>query len=286
MSHASHRAAHALLVLAWLSVAAVAAHAQGADVSASELVRQTVANEVTAANAGGHYMYRLTKVTPRGSETQAIIETRDWAIGRLIEIDGNALTPARQRKEIQRLDSLRGNPERVSALQEKLHHDEQRVRRIMQALPDAFEYDYDGTDADEAGRRRVRLTFRPRSTYDPPSRELAVLTGMEGTMLIDATARRLVRVDATLIRDVKFGWGILGRLNRGGRFQLEQRDVGADRWAITALRLDFKGRALLLKSITIDSVTSTTDFTRMPNDLTLEQGLARLLAEGETTLRR
>ena len=160
--HAGHRAAHALLVLAWLWVAAVAAHAQGADVSAGELVRQTVANEVTAANAGGQYMYRLTKVTPRGSETQAIIETRNWAVGRLIRIDGNALTPARQRKEIQRLDSLRGNPERVSALQEKLHHDEQRVRRIMQALPDAFEYDYDGTDADEAGRRRVRLTFRPR----------------------------------------------------------------------------------------------------------------------------
>lgn len=109
---------------------------------------------------------------------------------------------------------------------------------------------------------------------------------MEGTMLIDATARRLVRLEATLIRDVTFGWGILGRLNRGGHFLLEQRDVGADRWAIATLKLDFTRRALLLKPITIDSVTSTTDFRRMPNDLTLEQGLARMLAEGETTLRR
>jgi len=279
-------AAIPLLVLARLSAAAGAAHAQGADVPAGELVRQTVANEVTAANTGGHYMYRLTKVTPRGSETQAIVETRDWAIGRLIQIDGNPLTRKRQGKEIERLDSLRGDPGRLRTLQEKLHHDEQRVRRIIQALPDAFEYDYGGTDEDEAGRTRARLTFRPRKTYDPPSRELAVLTGMEGTMLIDPTARRLVRVEATLMRDVKFGWGILGRLNRGGSFLLEQRDVGAGRWAITTLRLDFKGRVLLLKSITIDSLTRTTDFRRMPDDLTLEQGLARLLGEGETPPRR
>ncbi len=156
----------------------------------------------------------------------------------------------------------------------------------MRALPDASEYTYAGTEVDDAGRSRVRLTFRPRSAYDPPSRELAVLTGMEGTMLIDATARRLVRVDATLIRDVNFGWGILGRLYRGGHFLLEQRDVGAGRWAITTLQLDFRGRALLLKSITIASLSRATDFRRMPDDLTLEQGLARLLTEGQTTSSR
>jgi hypothetical protein len=275
-----------LLVFARLSPGATAAPAQGPDVPAGELVRQTVANEVAAANAGGHYMYRLTKVTPRGSETQAIIETRDWAIGRLIQVDGSPLTPERQRKEISRLDTLRKDPRRVSALKEELHHDEQRVRRIMRALPDASEFTYAGTEVDDAGRSRVRLTFRPRSAYDPPSRELAVLTGMEGTMLLDATARRLVRVDATLIRDVDFGWGILGRLYRGGHFLLEQRDVGAGRWAITILQLDFKGRKLLLKSITIASLSRATDFRRMPDDLTLEQGLARLLTEGQTTSSR
>lgn len=213
-----------LLVLA-LSPGAAAAPTQGPDVPAGELVQQTVANEVAAANTGGHYMYRLTKVTPGGSETQAIIETRDWAIGRLIQVDGSPLTPERQRKEITRLDTLRKDPRRVSALKEELHHDEQRVRRIMRALPDASEYTY-------------------------------------------------------------FGWGILGRLHRGGHFLLEQRDVGAGRWAITIRQLDFTGRVLLLKPITIASLSRATDFRRMPDDLTLEQGLARLLAEGQTTSSR
>lgn len=270
-----------LLVLARLAPGASAAPAQGPDVPAGELVRQTIANEVKAANAGGHYMYRRTTVTPRGSETLAIIETRDWTIGRLLQVDGSPLTPEQQRKEITRLDTLRKDPQRVSALKEELHHEEQRVRRIMRALPDASEYTYAGTEVDDAGRSRVRLTFLPRSGYDPPSRELAVLTGLEGTMLIDATAGRLVRVDATLVRDVSFGWGVFGRLNRGGHILLEQRDVGAGRWALTTLQLDFKGRKVLLKSITIVSQSRATDFRLMPDDLTLEQGLAQLLAEGQ-----
>ncbi len=272
-----------LIVLARLLAAATTVHAQGPDVPAGELVRQTVANEVRAANAGGHYMYRLTKVTPSGSETQQIIETREWAIGRMIRRDGRPLTSREQQQEVDRLNKLRRDPRRVKALQETLHHDEQRVRRLMRALPDAFEYEYGGTGTDEAGRSLLRLTFRPNHAYDPPSRDLAVLTGMEGTMLIDATARRLVRVEAALVRDVDFGWGILGRLYRGGEFLLEQRNVGADRWAISTLRLHFKGRVLLLKSINIDSLMRTSDFRRMPDDLTLEQGLARLLAQGETT---
>ena len=105
-------------------------------------------------------------------------------------------------------------------------------------------------------------------------------------MLSDAPARGLVLVDATLPAVVSFGVCILGRLYRGGHVLLEQRDVGAGRWAITTLQLDFTGRVLLLKSITIDSLSRATDFRRMPDDLTLEQGLAPLVTKGQTTSSR
>ena len=88
------------------------------------------------------------------------------------------------------------------------------------------------------------------------------------------------------MREVNVGWGVRGGLHRGGHFLLEQRDGGAGRWAITSLQLDFTGRVLLLKSITIASLSRATDFRRMPDDLTLEQGLARLVTEGQTTSSR
>ncbi|MFZ3266185.1 MAG: hypothetical protein WA172_19420 [Terriglobales bacterium] len=118
---------------------------------------------------------------------------------------------------------------------------------------------------------------RRHLNFDPPSRELRVLQGMAGTMLVDARLDRLVRVEAQLVRDVEFGWRILGRLYRGGTFRLEQQDVGSGRWEITILALHFTGKILLFKSIDIDSVRKAADFRRMPDTLTLEQGLALLL---------
>lgn len=49
---------------------------------------------------------------------------------------------------------------------------------------------------------------------------------MEGAALIDPVAERFVRVEVKLSPGVEFGWGILGRINRGGIFLLEQQNVG------------------------------------------------------------
>lgn len=104
-----------------------------------------------------------------------------------------------------------------------------------------------------------------------------MLPDMAGTMWVDSKVDRLVSVDAQLVRDVEFGWGILGRLYRGGTFQFEQKDVGSGRWAITTLAMHFTGEILLFKTIDIDSVRKVTDFRRLPDTLTLDQGLALLL---------
>jgi hypothetical protein len=254
--------------------------------SPAELVRKTVANELAAADAPGHYMYRMTKETPSCSQTRQMVETRDWLIGRLILIDGRPLPPWQEQKEAERLRKLLTNHSSLRALQKHEHQDEGRVRRMMRALPDAFIYDYAGSEKDECcGGQLARLKFRPNPAFRPSSREVCVYQGMEGTMLVDSGLGRIVRVEAQLIRDVKFGYGILGRLYRGGTFLLEQRDVGSGRWAITKLGLHFSGRILLFKSFRIDSVGTSTDFRRMPDNLTLEQGLATLLNLDESAIR-
>jgi len=47
-------------------------------------------------------------------------------------------------------------------------------------------------------------------------------------MLINHVAERFVRVEAKLSRGVEFGWGILGRISRGGSFLLEQQGVESE----------------------------------------------------------
>lgn len=260
-----------------LMASSATAQIEGAALSPAELMRKTVANELAAANAPGHYMYRLTKETPRVSQTRGMVETRNWLIGRLILINGKPLGAERQRGEDERLRKLLTNPAGLQALQKREHHDEERVRRMMRALPDAFIYEYVGTETEECCGELIRLKFRPNPNFDPPSEALRVLQGMEGTMSVDSKVDRLVSVEARLVRDVEFGWGILGRLYRGGTFHFEQRDVGSGRWAITTLAMHFTGKIFLFKSIDINSVRKATNFRRLPDTLTLEQGLALLL---------
>ena len=44
----------------------------------------------------------------------------------------------------------------------------------------------------------------------------------EGRMWIDAQSRRVVRIEGLVIQAVNFGWGILGKINKGGTIVLEQ----------------------------------------------------------------
>jgi hypothetical protein len=271
--------------LVWILLVASrgAAQIQSSDVAATKLVRQTVVHEQPATNTSGLYMYRVDKETPQSSETRVMVETRDLSISRLILKNGQPLPPVEWQRETERLRSLLLDRAGLVKLKAEKHSDEARIRRVIQVLPDAFLYRPAGVERRSDGRELRLVTFRPNPQFRPRSTELRMLQGMEGTMLIDPVAERLVRVEAKLSRDIDFGWGIFAHISRGGSFLLEQQGVGHDRWAITTLALHYTNRRLLLFTGRIDSVTKTSDFRRLPDDLPLSQGLELLLDQNPMT---
>jgi hypothetical protein len=281
VNHARFRTA----ALVWILLIASrgAGQTQSPDVAVTELVRQTVAHELAAIDTGGQYMYRVHEETPQGSETSVMIETRDLQISRLILKNGQPLPPARKQLEEERLRSLLTNRARLMKLQTEQRSDEARVRRVIQVLPDAFLYQHAGAEKDSAGRELVLVTFRPNPDFHPPSTELRVLQGVEGTILIDPVAERFARVETKMFQDVDFGWGIFDRISRGGGFLLEQQVVWHDQWAMTTLTLHFTNRLLLLITSRVDSVTKVSDFRHMPDDLTQQQALDLLMDQDPMT---
>ena len=247
------------------------------NVPVAELVRQTVSNELVANDTADQYMYRIHEETPQGSETRIMVETHDWTISRLIVKNDQPLSPKQKQQEDGSLRDLLTNRARLVKLQTEKHADDARARRVIQALPDAFLYQHAGTEMDSAGRELPLVTFHPNPDFRPRSAELRVLQKVKGTMLVDPVAMRFVRVKATLSQDVDFGWGIFDRISRGGSFLLEQQVVWHDQWELTSLALHYTNRRLLLITSRVDSVTKATDFRRLPEDLTLQQGLELLL---------
>jgi hypothetical protein len=252
--------------------------------SCLQLVRETAANEVAANNNSAKHMFRARKQTPQGSQTRLYVETRDAMAGLTIAYNDKPLAPQDAQNENGRLAGLASNAEQLRRKHAQEQENADRTLRIVKALPDAFLYQYDGEEAGDdhlggPGRTLLRLKFRPNPAYQPPTHAEQVLVGMNGVLVIDPVARRIAQIDGTLFREVAFGWGILGHLDPGGHFLVEQRDVGNDCWEVSHMALNFTGKILLFKSLAIKSEEEFSDFRRVPDGTTFAQGVEMLKAE-------
>ncbi len=262
--------------------AATPAPAALPSIPAQELVRRAIANEDKASNAPVRFRYRLRTETPKGSKTQELVETNDGVVARLLAINDRPPTADQRNADDAKLNRLLNDPQERARKLKQQKEDEQRVTRMVRSLADAFVYQYDGITVGPTGEL-VRLSFVPNPKWDPPDRERQVFTGMKGTMLVDPREERLVKIEATLFRDVNFGWGFFGHLDKGGQFIVEQSKIAEDRWETTDMRLRFTGKILLFKSLNINEHETASNFRQVPNNLSFSQGVD-MLREEDTQL--
>jgi hypothetical protein len=258
------------------------APAQNTAIDPTALVRRAVAHR---AESDAHHLplrYLLHKTEQRHGithdTTKEIIETRDGDVARLIAIDGKPLSPDADRAELDRLDALAAHPD----LQEHRHKSEQRdaarINHLLALLPQAFLYRVEGIVPCTAGQC-YRLSFTPNPRFNPPDLESDVLRGIAGEVWIDRAQERLTRLDAHFITDVDFGFGLLGKLNKGGSVLLEQTDIGNSTthdWELTGLHLNLTGKALMVKSIEMQINEETSHFSLAPANLTYRDAIQLL----------
>jgi hypothetical protein len=277
--------AHVLMFI-FTALAGTSALAEGtADLSPVEIVRRAVHNEITSNQASGsHFTFKDEKHTPQLSQTKLMVETSEATAGLLVMQNGHPLTPQQRRAEEARLANYVQSPQDLSKKKRQEKEDTDHTERILKALPEAFLYTRDGTQLGREGLgapgdELVRLNFRPNPNYNPPTHVEQVLTGMSGHLLIDTNQNRIAEIDGTLSKEVEFGWGILGHLDPGGRFLVQQADVGEHTWEVTHMQLSFTGKVLFFKKISIHSNDIFSDFHPVPNNLTFAQGVALLKKE-------
>jgi hypothetical protein len=274
----SRRAVMIFLAFLFVIDSAWFSFAQNPAESPNDLVRQTVNHEIAANNGGAKFIFEDRKETGQGSQTKLVVETKDATAGMLVAIDDKPLTPDQLQAEEGRLTGLANNPEELKKKQKAEKEDSRRTERMVKALPDAFLFEFDGNEVGKPGLgnpgdQLVRLKFRPNPAYVPPSHTEQVLTGMQGYILIDANQHRIAKMDGTLFKDVGFGWGILGHLNKGGHFLVEQGCVSGTDWEVTRMDLAITGKELFFKSINIKSDEVLSDFRPAPLDLTFAQAV-------------
>lgn len=267
-----------LLLLAPLTAATQGAVANARDAA---LVKRALATELRNATNAQHPMrYRLRKSTPRLTSTREIFETKDGSVARLLEINDKPLSPADEKKEQSRLNVLLKNPDNQLHRKISQDNDTHRVLKVLRALPTAFIYTYAGTAVGPTGAVE-KFTFKPNPDFDSQDLETQVLTEMSGEIWIDAAQERVARLEGHLEDDVDFGWGILGRLYKGGWIVIEQAEVSPGQWRIVRIQLKMTGR-LLFANKAFDTLQEHTRFTPVPMGLGYSQAIHMLRAGSDT----
>jgi hypothetical protein len=221
-------------------------------------------------------MYKHTKVTTKGSITKEVIQTPQGSLSFTTAINGRPLTPDQRAKEDAKLRKFANDPDARRKKQLSDKEESQREDLMVKTLPDAFLYTYVGSERGSNGDEVAHLTFKPNPGFSPPNHETQVYLGMEGDMYIDTRVKRLVKMDGTLFKEVGFGWGVLGRLDKGGKFVIEQADIGHGVWDTTGQTLKFTGKILMIKPLDIDEHETMSDFRSVANQITTAQALELL----------
>jgi hypothetical protein len=243
---------------------------------ATQYVRETIKYQMAADAADHtHWRYRIHREDDKGAQDRDVIDTKDGQIARTLLINGQPLTADQRAADEARMKKLVEDAGERAKRDKRAKDDEEKGTQMLKAIPDAFIFKYEGAE-----NGQVRLSFFPNPHYNAPTRELQVFRSLSGTMWIDRANRRLSRLDGTLFEDVTFGWGLLGRLSKGGTFSVTQSRVGDDHWEVVSLDVRMSGRAVIFKTINVKQKQRFTNFRRISDNLTISEAY-QLLEQGE-----
>ena len=241
----------------------------------SDLIRAVVHTELASSGPDIQWKYVLEKQVDGKQETREVVETKSGSLDRLLAIAGKPLTDSQQYDELQRLLRLSHDPEAQRKLEHVRKKDADESVALLKMIPDAFLFEDSGERAGPGGDW-VKLKFKPNPSFQPQTREGKVMHALAGNVWVDAKEQRLVSIDGQLLDDVKFAGGLLGHLEKGGRFSVKRSEIAHDQWELTEMDINMHGKALLFKNISVHQKELHHDFERVPDDLTIAGAAAML----------
>lgn len=217
-------------------------HSEG---RAKQMIEAAVRSELAAADHD-HTVWTF-RDHDKTTEKDAVYEEVDTPVGsvrRMIELNRHPLDSDSTQRETQRINDFLHDPSFRLKQQKASAHDDEQASALLKMLPEAFIWTLKSETGDLA-----TLSFRPNPGFHPPNMEARVMSIMAGELVIAKADNRIRTLRGALSDDVKIGYGVLGKLRRGGTFDVERREIAPHIWQITETHVHIDGRALLFKTI-------------------------------------
>ena len=224
--------------------------------------------------------YQVRTVDQKGERVREVLECTGGSVARLRERDGKPLTPDEDAAERDRLQQLLNAPGDFAHHAHSDATDKKLAADLVRLMPDAMLYSPAANEASAHapnGAPLIVLDFAPNPAWSPPTLTSEALTGLRGRMWIDEQTGYVVRMEGEIFRPVNFGYGMVAHVYPGGRLSLSQVPVGADRWIYSHFEEHIRVRALLFKTLDINTSVESSHYDPVPGPLTWQQAIQLLL---------
>jgi hypothetical protein len=263
----------ALLIATLVTAIAPAQQSRtSADPDQVELIERATANELHQLENPSTFQYLERLEWNWGTETRSVIETAEGRADRVVLFGDEPLSTEQQARQEHRLQKLLSDHDAVKKELEEQKAETQRRIKMVKAFPKAFFFEFVRRE-----KGLLVFTFRPNPDFSPKDRETQMYRGMEGRMWVEPVQERLVKIEGKLVKDVSFGWGIFGRLNKGGIYEIAQTQFSPGSWRITELNVDVKGRIYFFDTFRFQRRESNSHFRAILKPITYPAAVQALL---------
>ncbi len=199
---------------------------------------------------------RVQRDVARGSDARAleskvyrVVPTGTGTLKLLVKDEGRPVDAGFYRKQLldweQVLEiDIHPDDPRVKATVAKTEKKSKERKDLVDAARRAFHARWLGRERRD-GRVYEILQLEPNLDFHPRNNTQDLLTHARAKVWIEAQSGQLARGEADIIRDISFGGGILGKVYRGGHFEMEQAEVAPGIWLPTRYQYDYMGRKFL-----------------------------------------
>ncbi len=138
-------------------------------------------------------------------------------------------------------------------------------REFNQEILDAFDFKQAGEEI-VAGRKALVLIASPRAGFKPQDMRAGVFPHVRGKIWIDSQDYAWAKAEADAFEPISIGFSLIAKLDEGAHLFLEQSRMPDGVWEPLRNGLHASARLALVKRISIEQVTTYSNFRRAPEE--------------------
>lgn len=170
-----------------------------------------------------------------------------WKI--LLKDGGRPIGPQEYRRELEGWEDaletmLNPGDSRAQLARSKFEKKKHDRADLVNAMNDAFIPKWAGQET-KNGHFCDVFELDPNPDFHPHNVFQDALASATARLWVDHDADQMVRGEAHITRDISFWGGIIGKLNRGSVFSMDQEEIAPGVWMPTRYQYDFSGRKFL-----------------------------------------